>query len=130
MRRRPQVIVVWALVGALMTGCTGSELASLPGDMSDTTVMVAPMRVLKVGDKAKITLRSGSTIDGEVTAIFAGTVTVERTADFGREEHEIAAAEIARIDRVTAGSSWLVFAGAGVGAALIWAAAELGEHMD
>lgn len=116
MRRRPpdqspqlHLAIAMALAALFLAGCTAAELASLPREPAAPSLAGNTIRAVRVGDSAIISLKSGETIRGEVVAVTSATITVEMIDNSGRARSTIGSTEIAKLERVTAGSvGWAV----------------------
>lgn len=89
-------------------GCAGSELAMLPGDLDGFAGKGELPRELTVGDNARVVLKTGESVGGEVTALDHDFVTLSRTGNYGNVETELRARDIMSIERNTGGNAWIV----------------------
>ncbi len=108
-----RMILVAVLI--VLAGCAGSELTALPRHSGDIDWTTGQAGALKVGDQARIGLKNGETVRGEVTAVSAESVTVVRVGNYGLEENTVYAADVLTAERATVGKTWVVIVGCAVG---------------
>ena len=82
---------------SFLTGCSGLHPAALPVDPTAPQDDVEA-RTVHVGMQAKVTLRSGETVDGEVTAVSPDSISLGKPGNYGYTRTTIAAADIASIE--------------------------------
>jgi hypothetical protein len=115
MRDKGLVLAMALLV--FFSGCTGYRVSHLPlSDSSRSTA--ASEEFVKAGQMARIVLKSGDIVEGEVTVANSDSLVVGVIGNYGFEESVVLAADIIRIEVEANSLSGSIAAGL-VGAAAV-----------
>ena len=81
-----------------VTGCTATHLVLLPCEAPAPPQDSILVRTARVGMRARVTLWTGETVEGEIMDVEEDSLTLGKVGNYGLEETVIPAADIAFIE--------------------------------
>jgi len=114
----PRRILFLLALLAFMSGCSGFKVAGLPGDIGPEEQRKPDRPLVKLGMIARVGLKSGAQVTGEVLQISETAITLGKVGNYGLEKTVIPIVEIAKIE-VEAESDTAVFLVSAVSAVAI-----------
>ena len=81
-----------------MTGCTATHQVVLPGEAPIARQEAPTVRTVRVGMRARVTLRTGKKVEGEVLEAGEDSITLGKVGNYGLEKTVIPVVDIVSIE--------------------------------
>lgn len=82
----------------LLAGCSGFKPAKLPTTQGDLAEEEATRPVVVVGAPAKVYLKSGTVVEGDVVQVDSESITIGQAGNYGLKESTFLTSEIEKIE--------------------------------